>query len=191
MTRSIVVVVVALSAALASTAVAQVPTGDSVTGSGGGGIGMIGRFSFTIDAHSGPSGENPTGTASFSPIQFGTFQGQITCLAVDGNGATLNFLVLDPFSGLHVFTFTVTDSPAGDQIAHQFDVRATTDCTPLAFSAEPLAFGGIAVHDAKPFPTTKEQCKNGGWRDFGVFKNQGDCVSFVATGGKNPPGKTG
>jgi hypothetical protein len=37
-------------------------------------------------------------------------------------------------------------------------------------------------------PTTKEQCKNGGWRDFGVFKNQGDCVSFVATRGKNPPG---
>jgi hypothetical protein len=36
-------------------------------------------------------------------------------------------------------------------------------------------------------PTTKEECKNGGWRTFGVFKNQGDCVSFVATGGKNPP----
>ena len=36
-------------------------------------------------------------------------------------------------------------------------------------------------------PTSKNQCKNGGWQDFGVFKNQGDCVSFVATGGKNPP----
>ena len=24
-------------------------------------------------------------------------------------------------------------------------------------------------------------------RTFGVFKNQGDCVSFVATNGKNPP----
>jgi hypothetical protein len=33
-------------------------------------------------------------------------------------------------------------------------------------------------------PTTKDECKNGGWRDFGTFKNQGDCVSFVATGGK-------
>jgi hypothetical protein len=37
-------------------------------------------------------------------------------------------------------------------------------------------------------PTSKDQCKNGGWRSFGVFKNQGDCVSFVATGGKNTPG---
>ena len=36
-------------------------------------------------------------------------------------------------------------------------------------------------------PTLKEQCKNGGWKSYGVFKNQGDCVSFVATGGKNPP----
>jgi hypothetical protein len=36
-------------------------------------------------------------------------------------------------------------------------------------------------------PTTKDDCKNGGWRNFGVFKNQGDCVSFVATKGKNQP----
>jgi hypothetical protein len=36
-------------------------------------------------------------------------------------------------------------------------------------------------------PTSKEQCKKGGWQTFGVFKNQGDCVSFVATAGKNPP----
>jgi hypothetical protein len=37
------------------------------------------------------------------------------------------------------------------------------------------------VRDAPTLPSTKEQCKNGGWRTFGVFKNQGDCVSFVAT----------
>jgi len=36
-------------------------------------------------------------------------------------------------------------------------------------------------------PTSKNQCKNGGWRIFGVFKNEGDCVSFVATKAKNPP----
>jgi hypothetical protein len=37
-------------------------------------------------------------------------------------------------------------------------------------------------------PTSTEQCKNGGWQTFGAaFKNQGHCVSFVATGGKNPP----
>jgi hypothetical protein len=41
---------------------------------------------------------------------------------------------------------------------------------------------------SSPLPTTKEQCKNGGWKNYGTkFKNQGDCVSFVATGGKNGP----
>ena len=32
-----------------------------------------------------------------------------------------------------------------------------------------------------------DQCMKGGWQTFGIFKNQGDCVSFVSTGGKNPP----
>ena len=34
----------------------------------------------------------------------------------------------------------------------------------------------------------QQQCRDGGWKSFGtLFKNQGDCVSFFATGGKNPP----
>jgi hypothetical protein len=36
-----------------------------------------------------------------------------------------------------------------------------------------------------PMPSTKDDCKKGGWESYGVFKNQGDCVSYVATGGKN------
>lgn len=36
-------------------------------------------------------------------------------------------------------------------------------------------------------PTEKEQCYSGGWQVFKIFKNQGDCVSYVATKGKNPP----
>ena len=38
-------------------------------------------------------------------------------------------------------------------------------------------------------PTAKEQCFNNGWQAFKVFKNQGDCVSFVATKEKNKPSK--
>jgi hypothetical protein len=38
-------------------------------------------------------------------------------------------------------------------------------------------------------PNDKQRCKDGGWQDFesspGPFKNQGDCVSYFATGGKN------
>lgn len=41
-----------------------------------------------------------------------------------------------------------------------------------------------------PTPVAASECKNGGWKtladnDGNGFKNQGDCVSFVATKGKN------
>jgi hypothetical protein len=188
MTRLIVAVVSLVSAALASTAAAQV--GDSVTGSGGhSGFGRFDTYQFAIDAHSGPSGESPTGTASLSPAFFGPFAGPVTCLSVTGNTGTLNFVVVDPANPFnrHVFTFSVTDSPAGDLIAQRFDVRADTDCTPLPSSGDAVTLGDIVVVDAPALPTSKAQCKSGGWRAYGVFKNQGDCVSFVATKGKNLP----
>jgi hypothetical protein len=37
-------------------------------------------------------------------------------------------------------------------------------------------------------PTSSDQCKRDGWRNYNdMFKNQGDCVSFVVTNGKNAP----
>ncbi len=35
-------------------------------------------------------------------------------------------------------------------------------------------------------PTNKDQCKKDGWKTFNnpTFKNQGDCVSFIASQGK-------
>lgn len=38
-------------------------------------------------------------------------------------------------------------------------------------------------------PTSAEQCKNGGFQTYRLFKNQGDCVAFVETEGKNEPGQ--
>lgn len=53
------------------------------------------------------------------------------------------------------------------------------------------ALDNVAITDTTPVvvgPTNKDQCKNNGWKTYGnMFKNQGDCVSFVATGGKNLP----
>jgi len=46
---------------------------------------------------------------------------------------------------------------------------------------------GVTLSSSSPVgpPTSKDQCKNGGWQTFDnpTFNNQGDCVSFVATGG--------
>ena len=33
----------------------------------------------------------------------------------------------------------------------------------------------------------KDTCKSRGWQSFGVFKNQGDCVSFFASRNRNDP----
>jgi len=50
-----------------------------------------------------------------------------------------------------------------------------------------------SVTTAVTSPADKDQCKQDGWKAFKntdgspTFKNQGDCVSFVATGEKNPP----
>jgi YVTN family beta-propeller protein len=43
---------------------------------------------------------------------------------------------------------------------------------------------GIAVTPPPRVPTSKDQCKNGGWRNFPQFKNQGQCVAFVERGAK-------
>jgi hypothetical protein len=53
---------------------------------------------------------------------------------------------------------------------------------------DPTALAGdLLVADAPALPSSKDQCKHGGWQTFGPFRNQGDCVGFVATGGRNPP----
>jgi hypothetical protein len=66
-------------------------------------------------------------------------------------------------------------------------VGTGSDCKQAVSNPFSLGFTGrITIVDAPPLPTSTERCKNGGWRTYGVFKNQGDCVSFVATGGENP-----
>jgi hypothetical protein len=148
-----------------------------------------------IRAVSGPSGENPSGRVSFFLVSPGpgSFVGSltaqnVTCLAVNGNRAVIGFRdelfiqgpwkaeVVDngpPGSGLDTFAAFLASTPG--------------DCSPLGGFAKTVSPGDVAVWDAPRLPTSKEQCKNDGWRSFPGFKNQGDCMSFVATGGKNPP----
>jgi hypothetical protein len=88
---------------------------------------------------------------------------------------------------LIVFSSTPYD-PALDVPITQCPASLPGEGRPLfAGDTSPYVFDqDYVVTDAQPpLPTSKDQCKKGGWRTYGIFKNQGDCVSFVATGGKN------
>jgi hypothetical protein len=168
--------------AMAGTARGQTPGEDSVTGSGT--ASFWGQFQ--IDVRSGPSGQNPSGQASFQSV-VGPLSGSVSCLEVRGNVATFNV----PGTAFGLVTFQVTDN-AGLGVADLIEGiptgRAASDCSALTGAVfGSVLTGDIVVHEAPPLPTGKDECKHGGWRNFGVFKNQGDCVSFVATGGRNQP----
>lgn len=56
--------------------------------------------------------------------------------------------------------------------------RAFSDCSlPFDGGVARLTNGRALAFDAPVLPTSKAQCKNGGWRNFPQFKNQGQCVA--------------
>jgi hypothetical protein len=186
--RSLVLAVAAVVAGmLAPTALAQAPTQDSVTFTG-----SFNQLSFDIAVRSGPSGENPTGRVLVT-LNGGTFiDGPPSCVAVQplfvGGplGAVIN-VPIPPVGAGSVATFELTPfGPVDGRLEATISDRSPTDCSEVVF---PLVSGEgqLVIVDAAPLPASKDECKNGGWQTFGVFKNQGDCVSFVATKGKNPP----
>jgi hypothetical protein len=184
---------VAVALAVPAASGAQVPAGDSVTGTGTADV----YGSFVIDARSGPSGENPTGSVSVE-LDAVSLAGPVTCLLASGNRARFNMSLSafpSPFSG--TIHWEVVDNAASgvpDTIAANILTRGEpADCSPLAAGTitSPLLSGDIVVVDRPRLPASTEQCKHGGWRAFRTFKNQGDCVSSVATRGGNPPGRLG
>ena len=76
----------------------------------------------------------------------------------------------------------------------QYDVGpATGGLTPKTPATVPTPGLATGIVLASPRqtpaePTSKEQCKHDGWRAFPQFKNQGQCVSFVASRKPRPPG---
>ncbi len=144
-----------------------------------------------LDAHSGPAGETPSGGTFLSERAF-SVTGTITCLTVTGNRAVVGG-TYNPSWG---FLFEVEDNAATgapDRMTRAgffppsppgtFPPPPTGCPADLDLPLEPVTNGGLVVHDATPppsEPTSKDQCKNGGWRDFGgKFRNQGQCIAFV------------
>jgi hypothetical protein len=193
---SLATVVVALGAVLVlpDAASAQVPTRDSVVGSG-----AYGTFTYySVDVSSGPAGEDPTGQSTSVLYDTWTFQSSsVDCLHVSGNIGTYAGALAPNYFGYTYYKVTVVDNgPTGSppDTVGTHALNTPLDCTePLGpeFTVT-LTSGDVVVVDAPALPTSKEQCKNGGWRNFASFKHQGECVSAVATGAKGPqPGLSG
>jgi hypothetical protein len=171
--------------------------GDSVTGTGT--VELVVTLpdftgtlisSFELDAHSGPAGEDPSGTVSFPEV--GIVESPITCLAVRRvtffGGSFLQATMNLPALG----QVTMQISDGGQSQDMPDDVvesliaspRAATDCSPLSFGDTNVrgrvTSGDVVFVDVPPLPSSKDQCKDGGWRTFGsFFRSQGDCVAFV------------
>jgi hypothetical protein len=92
--------------------------------------------------------------------------------------------------GSATYTFTAaTIAAAGNQVPFP---TGTIQSVEILIDVQGTAdISNITVNGQSEVPTTenlKDQCKDGGWKTFTspVFKNQGDCVSYFATGGRNP-----
>jgi hypothetical protein len=164
--------------------VGQGPIEDSATGSGA-------NLQFTdiqLDVHSDPGGANPSGRVSISTVS--TFEGPVVCLAVTGNRALIGFT--DPFVGF-ILALAIDNRPPGTTGLPPDEFYAAPSnpadgCAPLiSGTGGQLLRGDIVVRDAPAVPISKAQCESGGWRSYPDFKNQGDCVSFVVTRGRNQP----
>ena len=107
-------------------------------------------------------------------------------------GPTVKHMEVDAGGAPTLYTFDTTGMTLANMgwTPETFTFTATSANTTLRFTSLDHTAYGPALDNVvveQYLPTTKDDCKKDGWKDFGVFKNQGDCVSFVATGGKNLP----
>lgn len=110
--------------------------------------------------------------SNYGDLNAGTGTGTLAdYLAVHPNATIVNS---SSGGGVHLVVGFASPTDQFDGNVDAFTINSTT------YDFEP----------SLPSPTSKDQCKNGGWHNYAdangtAFKNQGDCVSYVATGGKN------
>jgi len=126
------------------------PVQDSLTGTWG----FSNSFNGTVDAHSGPAGQNPSGTMS-ARVSFDSFAGNVTCLLVSGRTAKVGAVghTLDSADAKETMTLSVLDGGpdgTGDKVAVVITAGSTT---PPSCAAAPAPSRGtlgerLVVNDA-------------------------------------------
>lgn len=108
------------------------------------------------------------------------------------NGNFVNWGSYNP-SHAYSYLFTGAGAPANFLV---FDGDSNTNAASASWYGDNSGSESVAIYSCTTpapvavVPTDKKQCMNNGWKSYvdnsGThFKNQGDCVSFVATKGKN------
>jgi hypothetical protein len=151
-----------------------------------------------------------TRAGQIGPLTYSLFDVSTPAATLNANAGPSQTLFNDLGSGTSFGSFPVADGSETDVLSFPLNAAGVAafnaarggffsigGWTPdVASFGESYLFGGSEIVFLTEtqlvvtcLPATEQECKNAGWRAFGVFQNQGDCVSFVATGGKNPPGK--
>jgi hypothetical protein len=135
------------------------------------------------------------GTASFCPgpastltITFARPASQVSLDVYNGVPVAVDYTVASNVGG----TQTQTLPPNFDSGQARFTL-ADRGITSVTITGGIEGFWDFFIDNIEytVMPTSKDECKNGGWREFGVFKNQGDCVAYIATAGRNGPSARG
>ena len=116
-----------------------------------------------------------THTITASAGANGTISPSGSVVVNDGSNQTFTITAL---SGFHIKDVLVDGSTVGAVGTYTFSGVVADHTIAASFEVNPVS-GGTT-------PTDKNQCKDSGWKTFSnpSFKNQGDCVSFVASKGK-------
>ena len=164
----------------------------------------IGLFILLLDANGPcPDGWTPHANGICTPDDF------MMEIPFDFNGVQLGLLNLGP-QGFGAWVIRETNDDCEGEIRESGEVDPQAMPPYLALIAADLQPGAYCLVAQGVGPNngfsieaqfsvvvtfSKDDCKKGGWVNFvdaagnRIFKNQGDCVSFFSTDGKNEPGK--
>jgi len=78
-------------------------------------------------------------------------------------------------------SYTYAGAPPNYVYGGSNSILVISDYNPATVGETTLVFTYDIADDEVTDPTTKDECKKGGWESFG-FRNQGQCVRFVETG---------
>jgi hypothetical protein len=112
--------------------------------------------------------------------------GRLTILPADGTAQIPMSIELG--SGQGVGTCAADGSWTVNVTGATYVLDDTGETGVVSVSASAVNGAGTVTWVFGPrLPTSADQCQKDGWKSYGAFKNQGDCVSYVATKGKNKP----